>query len=138
MYQGYMLSSTLVLNGLSFFIFSSAGNCMTVASGTPNFSFKFGQNVKISCRCVLCGTPLMFSQIMGSTIPQFLSISNNNITIPTITDSTMTSLTLNIAIGRYGSQQINYIDRVSSSYTSDGGNIRTLMVNFYALDNIVT
>ncbi len=74
--------------------------------------------------------------LMGKTIPQFLSSTNGTITIPTVSDSAMTTLTLNIVLGKYGSQNVNYIDRVSHSYSTNGGNVRTLIINYYNSDTI--
>jgi hypothetical protein len=109
---------------------------LTSSSGTPFVSFKFGQNVKLSCKCASCGSPLLFSMLMGKKVSKFLSSSNGSVTIPTISDSTMTSLTINFVIGKYGSQNVKYIDRVTYSYSSNGGNVRTLMINFFNSDTI--
>jgi len=139
LYEGYKMSSILEIDGISSFIFSNSGVCLTPSSssGTPFISFKFGQSVKISCKCTsACSSPLIFSMFMGKPIPKFLSSTNGSLTIPTVSDSSMTSLTLNFIIGKYGSQNVNYIDRVTHSYSSDGGSIRTLRINFYNSDLI--
>jgi hypothetical protein len=73
---------------------------------------------------------------MGKTVSKFLSSTNGTVTIPTVSDSTMTTLTINFIIGKYGSQNLKYIDRVTHSYSSNGGNVRTLMINFYNSDTI--
>jgi anionic cell wall polymer biosynthesis LytR-Cps2A-Psr (LCP) family protein len=90
----------------------------------------------MSCKCVSCSNPLLFSMLMGKKVSKFLSSTNGSVTIPTISDSTMTSLTLNFVIGKYGSQNVKYIDRVTYSYSSNGGNVRTLMINFFDSDTI--
>ncbi len=73
---------------------------------------------------------------MGKAIPQFYNIASQNISIPTVNDSALTTLRVNFIIGKYGSQKVKYIDKITSSYESNGGNIRTLYINFIDSDNI--
>lgn len=69
------MSTLVTIGGKSSFSFIDAqGNCL-IASGTSAFSFKFGQNTKISCICNNCGTPLLFSEILGKSISQFYNIA---------------------------------------------------------------
>lgn len=73
---------------------------------------------------------------MGKSIPQFLNLPNNDLTFPSVNDLAMTSLKINLVIGKYGSQKIKYIDKIIHSYDANGGDIRTLSINFIESDNI--
>lgn len=53
---------------------------------------------------------------MDKTIPQFFNIAENNLTVPSINDSAMTTLKINFIVGKYGSQKIKYIDRITYTY----------------------
>ncbi len=135
-YKGYKISTLLTIGGKSAFSFiDSQGNCL-LSAGSSTFGLKFGQNTKISCKCNNCGTPLLFSDIMGKAVPQFYNIVSKDLSIPTISDLTLTTLRLNFIIGKYGSQKVKYIDRITYSYESNGSNVRTLYVNFIDSDNI--
>jgi hypothetical protein len=113
------------------------GNCLNSTASNPNYNFKFGLNTKISCKCNNCGTPLLFSEIMGRSIAKYLELSSNDIKIPSVTDSSISTLKINIIIGKYGSQKISYIDRITHSYESSvSSTTRTLYINFITSDNI--
>ncbi len=135
-YKGYKVSNTLTIGGKSTFSFASnTGNCLS-AAGSALLSFKFGLNTKICCICNGCGTPLLFSEIMGKKVQKYSGISSNDLTLPSVSDSSMTSLKINLIIGTYGSQKIKFLDRVTYSYQSNGSNVRSLYINFIDSDNI--
>lgn len=74
---------------------------------------------------------------MGKTIAQYLDLSGNDLQLPSITDSSIATLKINFILGKYGSQKINYIDRITHSYeTSSSSGTRTLYLNFINSDNI--
>lgn len=98
----------------AFSFVDSSGNCLTSGSSST-FNIRFGHNTKISCICNNCGTPLLFSDLMGKTIAQFYDTTSNNITLPSINDSSITTLKLNFIIGKYGSQKVKYIDKITYS-----------------------
>lgn len=111
------MSTIMTIGGKSAFSFvDNSGNCLNSTSTSSNFKFRFGLNTKFSCNCNNCGTPLLFSDIMGKTIPQFLDISNNDLQAPSVDDSSMTTLRLNFIIGKYGSQKTKFIDKITYSY----------------------
>lgn len=78
----------------------------------------------------------MFTDIMGKSLPQFYSNTDHNLTIPTVNDSTMTTFKISFIVGKYGSQKVKYIDRITYSYESNGANVRSLYINFIDADNI--
>lgn len=59
---------------------------------------------------------MLFSEIMGKTVPQYLDVTQNTLSLPQVSDSAMTSLKINFILGTYGSQGIKYIDRATYSY----------------------
>lgn len=125
------MSSLLTIGGKSAFSFAdSNGDCLKSTPLMTGFSFRFGHNIKISCKCVNCGTPLLFSSIMGKTLPQFLDVQSNDLALPTVTDTSMTTLKINFILGTYGSQKIKFIDKVTYSYDSTASDRRTLYFNF--------
>lgn len=75
---------------------------------------------------------------MGKSIAKYLDLSSNDLQIPTVTDSSISTLKINIIIGKYGSQKISYIDRITHSYESSASSTttRTLYINFISSDNI--
>jgi len=48
----------------------------------------------------------------------------------------MTSLRINFIIGKYGSQKVKFINKITYSYESTVSTIRTLYINFIDSDNI--
>lgn len=134
------MSTVLTIGGKSSFsVVDGQGNCASSAQGLSSaFSLRFGQNTRITCMCNNCGaTPLLFTQLMGQPISQFSSISSPTLTIPSVNDPTLTTLKLNFIIGKYGSQKVKYIDRITYSSESNGSNLRTLYINFIDSDNII-
>jgi hypothetical protein len=130
------MANLLTIGGKTAFSFTGLdGSCLTIA-GTATFGLRFGLNAKISCKCNNCGTPLLFSDIMGKNIPKYLDVTGNDIQIPSVTDSAMTTLRINFIIGKYGSQNVKFIERITYSYESDGSNIRNLYINFIDGDTI--
>lgn len=117
-YKGYQLSTIVSIGAKTAFSFKAKdGSCNNSSSpNTASFSFKFGQNTKISCKCSSCGTPLLFSEIMGKAIPRFQGVSGDDITIPTISDSSITALKVNFVLGKYGSQKLKFIEKITISY----------------------
>ena len=73
---------------------------------------------------------------MGKNISQFLGMSGSDITIPQVADSTMSTLRLNFIVGKYGSQKVKYIERITFSYETKSLNTRSLYINFIDSDNI--
>ena len=74
---------------------------------------------------------------MGQKIAQYFDISNNYLTLPKISDSAMTTLRINFLVGKYGSQKIKFIDRITYSYeASSTSNKKTLYINFIDSDTI--
>jgi hypothetical protein len=132
------MGTVLTIGGKkAFSFFDNNGNCLNSTSSNPNYNIKFGLNTKISCICNNCRSPLLFSEIMGKLIPKYLDLSSNDIQIPSITDSSISTLKINIIIGKYGSQKMNYIDRITHSYESSvSSTTRTLYINFITSDNI--
>jgi hypothetical protein len=73
---------------------------------------------------------------MGANISQYYNVGSNTITIPQVGNTNMTGLTLNFVVGKYGSQNVKYIDRIDISYQTTGQSLRTLNINFIDGDNI--
>lgn len=140
-YKGYKISSALVIGGKTTFSFTATnGNCL-ISSGANTFSPKFGLNAKISCKCNNCGMPLLFSEIMGKSVPQYFNIPSPFLVLPSITDPAMKTLKINFIIGKYGSQNVKYIEKITYSYETNPSNvpanIRTLHLNFIDSDNLI-
>ncbi len=74
---------------------------------------------------------------MGKNIAKYLDLSSNDLQIPSVSDSSISTLKINIIVGKYGSQKISYIDRITHSYESSASSTtRTLYINFINSDNI--
>ena len=119
-------------------LISRNGACLTAPDATaPAFSIRFGLNMKISCTCSGCNSvPQLFSALSGKAVNQFSGDTSKAVTLPTITDGTMTDLQIIFVIGAYGSQGIRYIERVTSSSSSVSGSIRSLTVSFVQASQI--
>ncbi len=103
------MNSLLSIGGKNSFSFVSfTGDCLSTV-GTKTFGLRFGQNTKIECNCNSCGTPLIFSDLLGKTIPKFLGVSGSEITIPSTSASNITKLKLFFVIGKYGTQKVKFI-----------------------------
>jgi hypothetical protein len=87
--------------------------------------------MKITCTCTGCSTlPLLFSALSAKTVNQFSGDSSRTVTLPTISDGAVTDLQITFVVGTYGSQGIRYIERVTSSTSSNSGSSRSLTINF--------
>ena len=128
----------MTIGGKTAFSFiDSNGNCLNSTASASTYNLRFGLNARISCKCTNCGTPLLYSEIMGKSIAQYLDLSSNDLKFPSVTDSSMTTLKINFIVGKYGSQKIKFIERITYSYESlPGATTKTLYFNFIDSDNI--
>ena len=111
-WAGYMQGDLLQVGGSSnLYLISGSGNCLTTTNTTgPAISLRFGLNMKLTCSCNGCSTvPQLFSVLSGAAINQFSGDTSKSVTLPSVTDPTITDLQINIVIGTYGSQGILYI-----------------------------
>lgn len=121
------------LSGQTIFSFVAAnGQCITSSSGATTFQLKFGMNMNIGCTSSdTTNVPLIYSSFSGKKLYQFSSDTTSTVTIPSFNDATLTAVTILIVVGKYGSNDSKYIERVVLSSTSNAASTtRTLNINF--------
>lgn len=104
----------MTLSGQSSFTFlTTTGACITPAmtvTGATTFQLKFGLNINLFCSSSdTTMVPLIFSSFSGTKINQFSSDTASTVAIPSFNDPTITSVTLQIVVGKYGSNDSKYI-----------------------------
>ena len=114
MYSGYKNGDLFQVGtgSSSFKLIDNTGACLPgiTTSAVPIFSLKFGVNFNVVCTCSGCSSSIpLFTQFMGKTVARYSQDTSENVTIPTISDTAMTSLQLVFVVGTYGSQKFKYI-----------------------------
>lgn len=112
--SGYQIGDSMTINSQpNFHFLATSGLCITPAMNViaPTlFQLKFGVNMNLFCSSNdTTMIPLIFSAFSGQKLAQFSSDTSATVTIPTFNDLNITSVTLQIIVGKYGSNNAKYI-----------------------------
>jgi len=131
--SGYQIGDAMTIsNSSNFYFLTTSGQCLTSAnSGTTAFQLKFGVNMNLFCSSNdTSNLPLIYSSFSGQKLNQFSSDNSSSVSIPTFNDPTITSATIQIIVGKYGSNNAKYIERVVSTTSTASSSQKSLNIVF--------
>lgn len=145
-WAGYRQGDILTIsNNMDLYLIDNSGNCLSASNtAMAAFNIRFGLTMKIICKFSSLTVPQLFSVFSGASINQFSVGTDKVITLPTITDGSITDVQINFVIGEYGSSskqlliiEAKYIERATTSFSSvSGSTTRSLTLNFVQTSQI--